>query len=251
MLFNLNPITIVINMLVLLIGMTIHEFAHNYVGWKMGDPVPKLQGRLTLNPFVHINWVGWLMFAIIGFGVLGSAPISAQRMRNPRWGFFAAVAAGPFSNLALAIVSALIIHVFNMSGGFIYYYVPDRILNPGDLISAFFYGMVLYNVLLFVFNLIPLFPIDGWHLVLSLLPGVWLNRMQIPVAIQQNVRPLSEFLKRPAFQWQAWSMASYYVLLGLIIISLFIQYMNVPIPSPLSIIISQPVRSITGFLVGM
>ena len=106
MLLNLHPITIIINLVVLGAAMTVHEFAHNFVAWKMGDEVPKLQGRLTLNPLVHINWIGWLMFAIIGFGILGSAPISPQRMRDPRKGFLAAVAAGPLSNLALAVVFA-------------------------------------------------------------------------------------------------------------------------------------------------
>src|SRR5690606_34502 len=59
-----------------LIGMTIHEFAHNYVGYLMGDPVPAQQGRLTLDPRVHINWFGFAMFILIGFGILGQAPIS-------------------------------------------------------------------------------------------------------------------------------------------------------------------------------
>src|SRR5690606_41168026 len=93
------------------IGMTIHEFAHNYVAHLMGDYVPAQQGRLTLNPFVHINWVGWLMFALIGFGILGSAPIAADRMRNPRWGYLAAVAAGPVSNLMLAAVFGIIFRI--------------------------------------------------------------------------------------------------------------------------------------------
>ena len=91
--------------------MTIHEFAHNYIGWRMGDPEPARQGRLTLNPLVHINWIGWIMFAVIGFGILGSAPISPYRMplENRRWRWLAAVAAGPVSNLLLAIIFAIII----------------------------------------------------------------------------------------------------------------------------------------------
>jgi hypothetical protein len=91
--------------------MDIHEVAHNYVGYWMGDPTPREMGRLTLNPLVHINWIGWLMWVVIGFGILGSAPISEGRMRNRRWGFLAAVAAGPFSNLALAAVSALLFRI--------------------------------------------------------------------------------------------------------------------------------------------
>ena len=198
-LLDLDPITIVINLIVLGVAMTVHEFAHNFVAWKMGDDVPKLQGRLTLNPLVHINWVGWLMFAIIGFGILGSAPLAAERMRDPRRGFLAAVAAGPFSNLALALVFALVLRLSGLGTyGFLVYRGSSRCPTPVGLLAALLYAMVFWNLLLFVFNLIPLFPIDGWHIVLSLLPGRWLNEMQIPVVIQQSLRPLSAFLMRPA-----------------------------------------------------
>ena len=251
MLGNLHPTIIIINLLVLGVGMTVHEFAHNYVGWKMGDPVPKMQGRLTLNPLVHINWIGWLMFAIIGFGVLGSAPISPQRMRDPRWGFLAAVAAGPFSNLGIAVIAGILLRIMDASQiGLISYFRPELIGGPMDIIAATLFAMVYLNVLLFIFNLIPLFPIDGWHIVLTLLPGSWLNRMQIPVGIQQNLRPLAEFLTRPAFKWKEWQMASYYLFIGLIFISIAISYMGLPLPNPLGILISQPTFSITSLLIG-
>ncbi|MCY4073171.1 MAG: site-2 protease family protein [Chloroflexi bacterium] len=245
MFLDLHPITIVINLIVLGIGMTVHEFAHNYVAWKMGDPLPQKQGRLTLNPLVHINWVGWLMFAIIGFGILGSAPISPERMRDPRRGFLAAVAAGPFSNLCLALVFALILRLGGIAvDGYYLYTVPDTIASPLGALAAFMYAMVFWNVLLFVFNLIPLFPIDGWHIVLTLLPGSWLNRMQIPVAIQQNLRPLSEFLMRPAFKWRDWQVLSYYVFLGLI----FLSFIPIAGVSPLGLLIGQPTSAIMRLL---
>lgn len=248
MLLNLQPTTIIINLIVLGIAMTIHEFAHNYVGWKMGDPVPKSQGRLTLNPFVHINWIGWLMFAFIGFGILGSAPISAQRMRDPRWGFLAAVAAGPFSNLGLAIISGIVIRIFGWGQlGAIAYSGRVPMVDIESWLAAFMFAMVFWNVLLFVFNLIPLFPIDGWHIVLTLLPGSWLNRMQIPVGIQQNMRPLAEFLARPAFKWRDWQQLSYYIFIGLILLS----FLPIPgFPDPLGIMIGQPTRALLGLLIG-
>ena len=144
------------------IGMTVHEFAHNYVAHLMGDYVPAQQGRLTLNPLVHINWIGWLMFALIGFGILGSAPIAAHRMRNPRWGFLAAVAAGPVSNLLVAAVFGLIIRI-----------LPASVIVSGFSLNALGYILTLivyFNVLLFLFNLLPFFPLDGWHIVYALLP---------------------------------------------------------------------------------
>ena len=246
MLLDLHPLVILINLVVLGVAMTAHEFAHNFVAWKMGDETPKLQGRLTLNPFVHINWVGWLMFAIIGFGVLGSAPISAERMRDPRRGFLAAVAAGPLSNLLLAIVAGLALRLSGFGpAGYYAYYLPDQITDPLLMLAAFMYAMVFWNALLFVFNLIPLFPIDGWHIVQALLPGHWLDRMTVPVAVQQNLRPLAEFLMFPAFKWRDWRMASYYVFIALIFLSLL------PLGgvSPFGMFIGQPTSAIVRFLV--
>ena len=246
MLLNLHPLIILINLLVLGVGMTVHEFAHNYVAYKMGDPVPKQQGRLTLNPLVHINWIGWLMFAVIGFGILGSAPISANRMRDPRWGYLAAVAAAPFSNLGLALIAGVLLRILGLGqNSFAMYFRPDLMSTPMDFILATLFAMVYLNVLLFVFNLIPLFPIDGWHIVLTLLPGSWLSRMQVPVVIQQNMRPLAEFLMRPAFKWKEWQTVSYYLFMILILLS----FLPGNLPSPLGILISQPTFSITFALI--
>lgn len=242
---DLNPITIIINLIVLGVAMTAHEFAHNFVAWKMGDEVPKLQGRLTLNPLVHINWVGWLMFAIIGFGILGSAPIAAERMRDPRRGFLAAVAAGPLSNLGLAIVFAIMLRFSGLGMyGLLAYRGLEPIVDPIGALAALLYAMVFWNLLLFVFNLIPLFPIDGWHIVLSLLPGSWLNHMQIPVVIQRSLRPLAEFLTRPAFKWRDWQMASYYVFIGLI----FISFLPLGGFNPFGLFIAQPTGALLRFL---
>lgn len=245
MFLDLHPVTIVINLIVLGVAMTVHEFAHNYVAWKMGDEMPKKEGRLTLNPLVHINWVGWLMFAIIGFGILGSARISPNRMRDPRRGFLAAVAAGPFSNLALAVFFALMLRLSGLSAeGFYAYRAPDLIGSPVSLVAALLYAMVFWNVLLFVFNLIPLFPIDGWHIVLGLLPGTWLTHLQIPVVIQRSVRPLSEFLMRPAFKWRDWQTVSYYVFIVLI----FLSFLPLGGISPFGLFIGEPTGALLRFL---
>lgn len=165
-----------------LIGMTVHEFAHNYIAHLMGDPNPKRQGRLTLDPSVHIYWPGFIMFVLIGFGILGTAPISASRMRNPRWGYFAAVAAGPISNLLLAIVFGIAFRI-----------VEPNFTQP-DLFY-FMWALVSFNALLFIFNLLPLFPLDGWHMVFTALPY------------------------EQARWWQRNAMTTQYIFLGLILLS--------------------------------
>lgn len=198
-------------LIAVLIGMTVHEFAHNYVGHLMGDPVPQRQGRLTLNPLVHIYPAGFLMFLIIGIGVLGTAPIAAHRMRNPRWGYLAAVAAGPFSNLLIACVVVVIIRLM----GFDF-----TAILQNDTLFLFLQVVLTVNVGLFLFNLLPLFPIDGWWMVLSLLPADL------------------------AYQWEKHRQTTQYVFIAL----LFLSFALPPNLSPLNLLIGQPFNYITTTL---
>jgi Zn-dependent protease len=156
-LLSLTPQDLLIRAIVLLIAMTVHEFAHVYVAYRMGDMTGANMGRLTLNPLVHIQPLGFIMGVLIGFGILGSAPINPYQMRNPRWGYLAAVAAGPFSNLVLAAIFAIPFR-----------FIPN--LAGKDFIGDLFIQLVFLNVLLALFNIIPLFPLDGWSIMYSLLP---------------------------------------------------------------------------------
>jgi Zn-dependent protease len=215
LLFNLSPEQIIVRLLVLGVGMTIHEFAHNYVGWRMGDPEPARQGRLTLNPLVHINWIGWIMFALIGFGILGSAPISPYRMPviNRRWRWLAAVAAGPVSNLLLAVVFAIVMRIVG----------PDVFFRLPAFVQDLLYGMVSLNLLLFVFNLIPLYPIDGWQIVLALLPPDL------------------------AVTWERYAQTTQLIFFGLLILS----FIPIPgIPNIFGLLITQPVSQLLLLLLG-
>lgn len=200
---------------VLLIAMSIHEFSHSYVAYLAGDPTAANQGRLTLNPLVHINWIGFLMFALIGFGFLGSAPVNPSRMRNPRWGYLAAVAAGPISNLLLAIVVAIPVQLGLFNAAFP---VTSQLMPTlGEVVGA----LVFWNVLLFVFNLLPVYPIDGWTIVRMLLPA-------------------------PArYTWEDHRMTSQFVLMALIFIPFVIPRLNLLGP-----LIFRPTLNIVRLLVG-
>lgn len=206
---DLNPVSLLARAIALLIGMTIHEFAHVYVAYRMGDTTGANQGRLTLNPLVHINPIGFIMGVIIGFGFLGSAPVNPYRMRNPRWGYLAAVAAGPISNLLVAAVFA------------IPYRFNPQLLFGTSVLGEILYQIVSLNIILAVFNIIPLSPLDGWSIMYTLLPP------------------------DQARWWQANQQNSYYLFMLLILLSFIGGQFNV-----LGILIGQPSSTIFRILAG-
>jgi len=209
LLLDLNPVSLLARAIALLIGMTIHEFAHVYVAYRMGDTTGANQGRLTLNPLVHINPIGFIMGVIIGFGFLGSAPVNPSRMRNPRWGYLAAVAAGPISNLLIAIVFA------------IPFRFAPQLLFGSSVLGEVLFQIVFLNIILALFNIIPLSPLDGWSILYSLLPP------------------------DQARWWQANQQNSYYLFMLLILLSFIGGQFNI-----LGILISQPSNQIFRILVG-
>ncbi len=206
-----NPQDLLVRAIALLIGMTIHEFAHVYVAYRMGDNTAASQGRLTLNPLVHINPIGFLMGVLIGFGILGSAPINPSRMRNPRWGYLAAVAAGPVSNLLVALVFAIPLRLVpSLLGQYI----------QGDLLANILVGIVEFNVILALFNIIPLAPLDGWSIAYALLPP------------------------EQARWWQRNQQISMYLFFGMIMISFVAPQFNI-----LDKLIGQPANWLFSLLV--
>jgi Zn-dependent protease len=207
---DLDPIHLLSRAIALLIGMTIHEFAHVYVAYRMGDNTAVSQGRLTLNPLVHINPLGFILGVIVGFGFLGSAPINPYRMRNPRWGYLAAVAAGPISNLLIAIVFAIPLRL------------SPQLLFGTSVVSQVLYDIVGLNIILALFNIIPLYPLDGWSMMYTLLPP------------------------DQARWWQANQQNSYFLFMLLIFLSFISSQFNI-----LGILIGQPTVQIFRILVGI
>lgn len=156
---------------ILLIALPVHEFAHGWVAWKMGDPTAKYAGRLTLNPFKHLDLMGVIMMYLAGVGWAKPVPVNSGYFKNRRTGLILVALAGPLSNLILGFLSLLVwgIVVKLASLGIIPYETgnwANVLLTAQD----FFQTLVFVNISLAVFNLIPVPPLDGSRLVSSFVP---------------------------------------------------------------------------------
>lgn len=161
MMFGLSP-NFIFELPGLLIAMTIHEFAHAYVAHRLGDPTPRLQGRLTLNPVAHIDPMGLLMLVFFRFGWGRSVEVNPNYFRNYRKGMLWVSLAGPASNILLGFVMAV---AFGLTIGL----VPS--LATSILFMRILSGILIYNAYLAIFNLIPIPPLDGSKILFGLLPA--------------------------------------------------------------------------------
>lgn len=153
--------TIITKILILpgiILGLSLHEFAHAWMSNSLGDPTPKRQGRLTINPFAHIDWIGFFALLLVGFGWGKPVQIDPSYYKNRRRDEFLVAIAGVTMNLIIAVVLSFptkwIIAAYYSSG--------SAILENAAMI--FIYAVQI-NVVLMIFNLIPCPPLDGWGLI--------------------------------------------------------------------------------------
>jgi Zn-dependent protease len=175
---------ILLLMAVLVASLSFHEAAHAWAANQLGDPTARMLGRLSLNPAVHVDVIGTLVFPLVaiatGIPLIGWAkpvPVDFRHLRHPRRDFALVAAAGPASNLLLAVIGSL---VYAAIGG-------QEAFFAGNVLAMVVRAFVLLNVLLAVFNMIPIPPLDGGNVLMGLLPATG-------AALVERVRPFGFLL---------------------------------------------------------
>ena len=187
---NLEVVLVLMQVVVLMLAFCVHECAHAWTAWRLGDPTAKLLGRITLNPIKHLDPFGSVIFPLIGlfyggmlFGWAKPTPVTARNFKNYRRDDIMVSLAGPASNLLMAITALILLLVMKhvVAGGQVAIEAARLIAHhvrgiPIDSLPSLFpmalflYYVILLNLLLFVFNLIPVPPLDGSRILRHFLP---------------------------------------------------------------------------------
>jgi Zn-dependent protease len=169
---NIDIAEVLIQLVVLIASLSVHEAAHAWAADRLGDPTARHLGRLSLNPAVHVDPIGTLLFPLISFvtslpliGWAKPVPVDPRYLKHPKRDFALIAAAGPASNVIMAVIGAVILAL-----------LPDT--PPGDItgnaisgpMEALLRGFVIINVLLALFNMLPIPPLDGGNVLIGVLP---------------------------------------------------------------------------------
>ena len=178
---DINFAQILISFLVLIFSLSVHEAAHGWAADRLGDPTARLLGRVSLNPVVHVDPIGTILFPLVGMvtgapliGWAKPVPVSPWRFQQPRRDNLLVAAAGPLSNLSLAFLAALALQILPASA-LVALVAPDeaaamggsRILEP---LARLAWGGLQINLLLAIFNMLPIPPLDGSSVLAGVLP---------------------------------------------------------------------------------
>ena len=159
---------------VVFLTLPVHEFAHAFTASKLGDPTPRYQGRLTLNPFAHIDYFGAICILLFGFGWARPVQVESRYFKNPKWGMALTAAAGPLANIIMAALSMLLANtvLFIAMPSYFSEGVLSAFLLPVAVrvIYGIFYYIAQINIYLAVFNLVPIPPLDGSRVLFAFLP---------------------------------------------------------------------------------
>ena len=180
--------------LALLLVLPLHEFAHAFVAVKCGDPTPKLNDRYTLNPFAHFDIFGLISFVLVGFGWAKPVPINANNFTNYKRGCFLVSIAGVVANFLLAFVAYPLCLLATYIPNFGYF---------DDVIFLILYYIFRLSLILFIFNLLPIYPLDGF-------------------------RAIDAFCKKKGNVYQFWKKNSIYLLYLFFALGFLADMLNVP-----------------------
>lgn len=154
---------------VILVSISFHEYAHAWMADRLGDPSARYLGRLTLNPLKHFNIFGFLMMILVGFGWATPVPVNPNNFKNPSRGMLATALAGPIANLTLAIASSLIYALLYQIIVLVGISSDFQVELLGNVFTLLLY-LIYMNIGLAVFNLIPVYPLDGSRVLGYFLP---------------------------------------------------------------------------------
>jgi len=160
-----DPMMFVVWILAITYALSVHEFSHALGAMIMGDDTAKHQGRLTLNPLSHIDLWGFLMLLIAGFGWGKPVPFNPYNLKNQRWGVAIVAIFGPLANLVSVLIFVVVIRILAGPIG----------MGPENMLVQFMFALVMVNTVLFVFNLIPIPPLDGSKILFAVLPSKYNN----------------------------------------------------------------------------
>ncbi|GLJ01391.1 site-2 protease family protein [Bacillus sp. YKCMOAS1] len=180
----------------LVVAFTMHELAHAYVAYRFGDPTAKNQGRLTLNPLKHLDIFGTILIFVAGFGWARPVQVNRYHFKKPRLAGICVSIAGPLSNLVLAFLGFLVYVLLQKFGG-------EWIMRFEPGVDYFFQIFINLNVILFLFNLLPLPPLDGYRIIEDVVsPGIRAKMTQfeqygIIIFLIFVITPLGQFVFGP------------------------------------------------------